>query len=158
MKPISIFILVSVLVVGLHSCDYLKSQEKALVDSLVATSDSVLGVTQIKFDEAEFNFGDIKEGDTAKHVFEFTNVGTSPLKIESAKPSCGCTTPDITKDIIAPGGRGKMTVMFNSNGRPGDFNKSVNVLANTNPEVTEIRIKGHVIPKPESIEGPFIKK
>jgi hypothetical protein len=137
------------------SCDQMKSENSTVDSSAVEVKE--LGITAIKFDEPEHDFGTIKEGDTARYVFEFTNVGENPLLIQSAKPSCGCTTPDITKDTIPPGGRGKMTVMYNSNGRPGPFNKSVNVLANTNPEITEVKIKGSVTPKPEVIDGPFKK-
>ncbi|MFN8415188.1 MAG: DUF1573 domain-containing protein [Cytophagaceae bacterium] len=137
------------------SCDKLKSENDAVDSSAVEVKE--LGLAAIKFDTPEHDFGIIKEGDTAKYVFEFTNVGENPLLIQSAKPSCGCTTPDITKDTLPPGGRGKMTVMFNSNGRPGKFNKSVNVLANTDPEITEVKIMGSVTPKPEVIDGPFKK-
>lgn len=137
------------------SCDKEKTENDAVDTAAVEVKE--LGLAAIKFDTPEHDFGVIKEGDTAKYVFEFTNVGENPLLIQSAKASCGCTTPDYTQDTILPGGRGKMTVMFNSNGRPGKFNKSVNVLANTDPEITEIKITGSVTPKPEVIDGPYKK-
>lgn len=115
-----------------------------------------LKTTAIAFTESEHVFGDVKEGDIAKHEFVFKNTGNEPLYVRDAKASCGCTTPEWTKDTIAPGGEGKILVQFNSEGRAGDFNKTVTVLANTDPEATVITIKGHVIGKPREITGPYL--
>jgi hypothetical protein len=54
------------------------------------------------FEETEHNFGDIQPGAVVKHTFAFTNTGKSPLLIENATASCGCTTPNWTKEPIAP--------------------------------------------------------
>ena len=139
------------------SCEDKKGEESAVTQS-PATVQEALKQTSIKFKEPEHGFGDVKEGDFAKHEFVFTNTGTEPLYVRDAKASCGCTTPEWTKDTIAPGGEGKILVQFNSQGRPGDFNKSVTVLANTDPEATVITIKGHVIAAPKSISGPYVEE
>ncbi|PJJ48415.1 DUF1573 domain-containing protein [Hymenobacter chitinivorans] len=104
------------------------------------------------FTEKEFNFGDIKPGDVVKHTFEFTNTGKSPLLIENATASCGCTTPNWTKDPIAPGGKGTIEVQFNSQGKAGLQNKEVAVRANTQPNITQIAIRANILP--ESTNGP----
>jgi len=139
------------------SCDEKKDEESAVTqqDSTVVKE---LKQTTMAFAEAEHEFGDVKEGEFAKHEFVFTNTGTEPLYVKDAKASCGCTTPEWTKDTIAPGAEGKILVQFNSEGRPGDFTKTVTVLANTDPEATVITIKGHVIAKVKDISGPYVKE
>ena len=97
------------------------------------------------FAEAEFNFGDIKADTKVKHTFTFTNTGKSPLLIEDATASCGCTTPSWTKEPVAPGAKGKMEVQFDSHGKHGIISKQVAVRANTQPSITTILIKGNVL-------------
>jgi len=97
------------------------------------------------FAEQEFNFGDIKPDTKVRHTFMFTNTGKSPLLIEDATASCGCTTPSWTKEPVAPGAQGKMEVQFDSRGKQGIISKQVAVRANTQPNITTILIKGNVL-------------
>ena len=97
------------------------------------------------FTEAEFNFGDIKPNSSVQHTFTFTNTGKSPLLIQDATASCGCTTPSWTKEPVAPGAQGKMEVKFDSRGKIGIISKQVSVRANTQPSITTILIKGNVL-------------
>jgi hypothetical protein len=102
---------------------------------------------KFKFKEAEtFDFGTIKEGPVAEHVFEFKNVGKEPLIIQSASASCGCTTPEWPKEPIMPGKKGKITVHYNTQGRVGPFNKTVYLTSNavSDKERYELNIKGTV--------------
>lgn len=100
--------------------------------------------TTIEFEEKEFDFGTIDEGEKVSHTYKFTNTGNEPLIIKDAKGSCGCTVPSWPKDPIAPGGTGEMLVEFNSKGKSGSQNKRVTITANTNPGQTFINIKGQV--------------
>ena len=101
--------------------------------------------SNISFDEREHNFGDIEEkGGKVSHKFTFTNNGKNPLKILSVKPSCGCTTPDWTKDEIKPGNQGYIIAEYNPKGRPGVFRKSLSIVTNDNQRAL-IFIKGKVI-------------
>ncbi len=99
----------------------------------------------MKFAEAEFDFGDIQPDSKVHHTFTFTNTGKSPLLIEDATASCGCTTPSWTKEPVAPGAQGKMEVQFDSRGKNGIISKQVAVRANTQPVITTILIKGNVL-------------
>jgi hypothetical protein len=135
------------------SCNKSNTTEAISADSLAE-----LKTTKIQFEDSLYSFGTINEGDTVRHEFVFKNTGNEPLLIADAKGSCGCTTPQYTKDTIAPGETGKMMVQFNSNGRSGEQQKTVTVLANTDPEATVVTIQGFVKKKPEVIDGPFIKK
>ena len=99
----------------------------------------------MKFAEAEFDFGDIQPDTKVHHTFTFTNTGKSPLLIEDATASCGCTTPSWTKEPVAPGAQGKMEVQFDSRGKQGIISKQVAVRGNTQPSITTILIKGNVL-------------
>jgi len=100
--------------------------------------------TTIEFEESEFDFGTIDEGEKVSHTYKFTNTGSEPLIIKDAKGSCGCTVPSWPKDPVAPGATGEMLVEFNSKGKAGSQNKRVTITANTNPGQTFINIKGEV--------------
>ena len=111
----------------------------------------------ISFIEEIHDFGDIKEEDgLVTHSFSFTNTGSLPLVIYEVKSSCGCTTPDWSKEPIKPGNKGFLKATFNPKRRPGNFNKSITVKSNAvENELVVIRIKGNVIPKPKTIEDDY---
>jgi hypothetical protein len=100
--------------------------------------------TTLQFSELEHDFGALKQGDVVTHTFEFENTGNSPLLINSAIGSCGCTVPTYPKEPIAPGAKGKIEVQFNSAGKEGLQNKTVTVSANTNPAATVLKISSNV--------------
>jgi len=115
-----------------------------------ATGTSTDGATAgaaFKWEETNYDFGDMTEGEVVKHTYRFTNTGTAPLRIESVKPSCGCTAPDWTREPVAPGATGTIVVEFNSTGKTGKNNKKVTVLANTDPRATELTFQANVAPK-----------
>src|SRR5690606_10238828 len=70
------------------------------------------------FNELEWDFGTIQEGAVVEHTYEFVNNGEAPLIIQEAKPSCGCTVPDWSKEPIPVGGKGYIKASFDSNGKP----------------------------------------
>ncbi len=106
---------------------------------------SNLPLTTIEFYEESHNFGEIKEGEKVKHTFRFKNTGSNPLKVENVKASCGCTTPDWTKEEVAPGGEGMIEVEFNSQGRAGVARKTVTVTTNTEPRNKILSFTGEVV-------------
>lgn len=97
------------------------------------------------FAESQFDFGDIQPASKVRHTFKFTNTGKTPLLIADATASCGCTTPNWTKEPIAPGAPGELEVQFDSQGKQGLISKQVSVRANTQPSITVIYIKGNVL-------------
>jgi hypothetical protein len=99
----------------------------------------------ISFEETEYNFGTVVDGDMVKHTFKFTNTGDKQLVLLDVKTTCGCTVPeDWPKEPIAPGEGGEIKVIFNSNNKVGAVNKGIRVEANTNPSVTTISLIGTV--------------
>jgi hypothetical protein len=105
------------------------------------------GTAKFTFEEEQFDFGTINEGDVVEHEFTFTNSGDAPLIITSANGSCGCTVPNPPKEPIAPGASASIKVSFNSQGKPGNQQKTVTINANTEPTTTILRISAQVTPK-----------
>ncbi|WP_027001138.1 DUF1573 domain-containing protein [Hugenholtzia roseola] len=123
-----------------------------------ATNAQVSGETaamaKIQFDNPVYNFGTVSEGTEVEHTFEFTNTGDSPLIISDVKPSCGCTTPDYTKEPIAPNQKGKIVLKFDSKGKAGNNDKATTVFANVPEGTVQIRMVGMVEKMPDA---PFRK-
>jgi hypothetical protein len=86
---------------------------------------------QIQFEEMKYDFGSIKQGDIVDHTFKFKNVGTQPLVISNIGVSCGCTTPDWTKEPVMPGKTGTISAKFNSAGKMGMQNKVLTIESNS---------------------------
>jgi hypothetical protein len=97
-----------------------------------------------KFEKEVYDFGQINQGEKVSYAFKFKNTGKSPLIINSATATCGCTIPDYPKEPVAPGADGVISVIFNSTGKEGVQNKVITITANTIPATTEVRIIGNV--------------
>ncbi|WP_165020794.1 MULTISPECIES: DUF1573 domain-containing protein [unclassified Dysgonomonas] len=94
------------------------------------------------------DFGKVEESvGTVSCEFVFKNNGDAPLVIQRVQTTCGCTTPDYTKEPILPGKEGKIKVTFSTTGRPGVFDKKVTIFSNVPDEVYVLTIKGEVIRK-----------
>ena len=105
----------------------------------------------IKFFEFTYDFGTIREEEgKVSHVFEFENDGNVDLILSNVRASCGCTTPQWSREPIAPGEKGSIKVQYNAAGRPGPFTKSITITSNA-PRKTLI-IKGNVTPKGKKLE------
>ncbi|MAZ37400.1 DUF1573 domain-containing protein [Salibacteraceae bacterium] len=109
------------------------------------TTDIVENLTEIKFENELYDFGEITQGEKVKFTYKFTNVGESDLVISSAKGSCGCTVPDWPRKPIAPGESAEIRVVFNSEGKNGKQHKKVSVIANTQPSTTVVALTGNII-------------
>ncbi len=105
--------------------------------------------TTIEFEETTYDFGTIKQGEKASHIFKFRNTGNEPLIISNAKATCGCTVPNWPKDPIPPGETGEIEVVFNSKGKSNKQNKKVTITANTNPPQTFVYMTGFVEAPPK---------
>jgi hypothetical protein len=92
--------------------------------------------------ETTFNFGRIPQGRPVTHDFEVVNNGSVPLVLENVQASCGCTTPEWSRDPIPPGGSQKIKVGYNS-AAEGPFDKSITVIYNKG-QMKMINIKGDV--------------
>jgi hypothetical protein len=96
-----------------------------------------------KFASETVDLGKIKQDIPTTAVFEVTNIGTEPLIIEQATPTCGCTIGDYTKEPIAPGKVGYIKATYNAK-NIGMFEKRLNVKF-AGYDMQNITIKGEVI-------------
>lgn len=110
----------------------------------VAQTDESTGLGKIEYENASYEFGTVKEGTIVEHVFKFKNTGTSPVILAQVSASCGCTTPDYTKEPILPGKEGEVKVSFDSNGQVGAQQKIVTISSNAENRVSTVQIKGIV--------------
>ncbi len=94
--------------------------------------------TKMEFYETKHDFGDVKEGDKVRHTYKFKNTGTNPLLISKVTVGCGCTSPSFSKEPVAPGGEGEVTLEFNSSGKPGHQEK--NAIIHSNAEIDKMSI------------------
>jgi hypothetical protein len=99
---------------------------------------------EIKFEKLTHNFGKFSEkSPVVECTFAFTNVGETPLVVNQAVASCGCTVPEYTKTPIQPGEKGEIKVTYNGTGKfPGHFKKSITVRTNGAVEMTRLYIEG----------------
>ncbi len=98
----------------------------------------------IKINSEKYDFGKIKQGVPVTTFFTITNTTDKPVVIENAWAGCGCTTPEYSKEPIAPGGTSKLKVGYNA-AAMGHFDKAVNIkLAGVN-EPKVIMITGEVV-------------
>jgi len=98
----------------------------------------------IKFKELSYDFGKIKQGAPVTHDFNFTNTSDAPVIIESATPSCGCTTPVKPEGAIPKGKDNKITAGFNA-ANAGPFNKSITVKVAGIDLPVQLKITGEVL-------------
>lgn len=96
----------------------------------------------LELKELEYNFGSIPQGKPVFHTFQIINKGTSPLKLDNVQTSCGCTTPEWSKEPIAPGATSQVKVGYNA-AAEGHFEKSITLTYNGN-STKQITIKGDV--------------
>jgi hypothetical protein len=148
MKSISLIIFSAIL---FSAC----SNNGEVSTDLVANPNTAEGVdpaaalAKISFERDVHDFGKITQGEQVSTSFSFTNTGETDLIISSAKGSCGCTVPEWPKEPIAPGGKGEISVVFNSEGKSGVQHKQVTIVANTQPSTNVVALKGEII-TPES--------
>jgi hypothetical protein len=159
MKKLSILAIAAMMFAGVLSCEKkgegsgtaadstsTTGAEAAADGSTIAEPVSNLPLTTVEFMEDNHNFGEIPEGDKVSKTFKFKNTGANPVKVENVKPSCGCTTPDWSREAVAPGAEGFVTVEFDSKGKNGVQKKSVTVtFENTDPKNKMLQFQGEVI-------------
>ena len=100
----------------------------------------------ITCEKSVHNFGEIREADgKVSHTFVVKNEGTTPLVISQVSASCGCTTPEWTKEPIQAGKEGEVKVTFDPKNRPGNFMKTIRLYGNGMKNGFLLTIRGKVL-------------
>jgi uncharacterized protein DUF1573 len=101
-------------------------------------------VLQLK--EITYNFGKIQQGRPVTHNFEIVNTGKDALMLENVQASCGCTTPEWSRDAIQAGATSVIKVGYNA-ANEGAFQKTITIQYN-NHQTKTLTISGTVFKGP----------
>lgn len=122
--------------------------KKLLFAALVLSSTSLFAQKKAddiaKLNVETYDFGKVKQNVPPTATIVVTNIGTDPLIIEQATPSCGCTVSDYTKSPIAPGKTGTITATYNA-AAVGPINKTLTVKFAGADDVKFIKLTGEVL-------------
>jgi len=122
--------------------------KKLLLAALVFTSTSLFAQKKVddiaKLNVETYDFGKIKQNVPATATITVTNIGTDPLLIEQATPSCGCTVSDYTKTPIAPGKTGTIKATYNA-AAVGHIDKTLTVKFAGADDVKFVKLTGEVL-------------
>jgi hypothetical protein len=97
-----------------------------LVAGLAVNAQELKVDQAVKVNTERYDFGKIKQNVPVSTYFEITNKTDKPLVIASASGSCGCTTPEVPKEPIAPGATTKLKVDYNA-AALNTFDKTVTI-------------------------------
>lgn len=100
--------------------------------------------SDILFKITNYDFGDIEYMEEAKYEFIFKNISKRPIAITNVKASCGCTSPEWSKEPIRKRKKGSIVVTYDTK-RSGKFNKSVYVYTDRSEQPIQLRIRGNVV-------------
>ena len=98
----------------------------------------------IKVSADTYNFGKIKQGVPVTTFFTVTNKSDKPVVLESVVASCGCTTPEWSKEPVAPGATSQIKVGYNA-AAVAPFTKDITIRMAGLQEAKIIHITGEVL-------------
>ncbi len=85
----------------------------------------------ISAETADYNFGEVAQGDKVDYTFRFRNSGDELLEISSVSSSCGCTAALLSSKRIAPGDMGEIKATFDSSRFRGQVSKTITLKTNS---------------------------
>jgi Protein of unknown function (DUF1573) len=90
--------------------------------------------------------GDLQQGMERITRFTLRNDGDAPMKLLHAEPDCGCTTAQLPKSNIPPGGSAEIDVVFNGHAPDGPLRRTVVIDTDGTPKHFELVIEGRLLP------------
>ena len=122
--------------------------KKLLLAVLILTSGSLFAQKKAdaiaKLSVQTYDFGKIKQNVPTTATITVTNIGTDPLLIEQATPSCGCTVSEYTKTPIEPGKTGTIKATYNA-AIVGHIDKTLTVKFAGADDVKFVKLTGEVL-------------
>jgi hypothetical protein len=97
------------------------------------------------FADSVHQFGRVRQGRTVRHRFRFINRGQSPLIIQDARSSCGCTVTDFPGQPVGPGEEGSLTVTLNTSNLAGNQDKPVALIIKNQPQPSVVYLRGTIL-------------
>ncbi|MEZ4898677.1 MAG: DUF1573 domain-containing protein [Saprospiraceae bacterium] len=98
---------------------------------------------EMKIEDSFHDFGLLKQGEVKDHIFTFTNSGDADLVIRIATGGKDLKVK-WPKDPVPPGKNGEVKVTFDSTDKQGEYEVTIQMVANTIPNVVEARVRAFV--------------
>ena len=76
--------------------------------------------------------------------FDYGNEGGEDLLITTVEATCGCTTPNWSREPLGPGEKETLEIIFDTSGRSGEQRKLVTVKSNASNQVVQLTIRAKV--------------
>jgi hypothetical protein len=100
---------------------------------------------KVSFEKDYLNLGKIKKGETRSFEFTIINSGDEDLEIKMIT-ACECTTLDWPSEPISPGEKAVIKGILDTSDKDyGEDTIYLEILANTQPPISEARYDIHVI-------------
>lgn len=113
---------------------------------MVMTAGQVVAAPAIDFAMTTFDFGEVYQGESVRHVFRFKNSGDETLEIDKVRSSCGCTAVLVSEKSISADGQGEIQANFDSTRFRGAISKTIYVYSNDPAKpIVNLYIKGKVL-------------
>lgn len=110
----------------------------------------------VAFESKVHDFGDIVMTDGAVTcTFTFKNISNSPIVVHNVVSSCGCTTPDWTKEPVLPGKEGVIKARFSNDQGEGAFDKTLTVYISSIDRPVVLRLRGYSHEKEKDIKQMY---
>lgn len=102
-----------------------------LLAAIICTGSALAGPDGgVQVDEAIYDFGHVGVDYQVFHNYKLFTNGTKPIRIESLKVSCDCSTAFLTDSTVNPGDTVEIAMTFNTRDFYGQTSKSLVVYTN----------------------------
>ncbi|TWU60031.1 hypothetical protein Poly51_03050 [Rubripirellula tenax] len=96
--------------------------------------------SDIAFPVKTHDFGTVAVGAKTEFPFSVVNTMSSGIHIQSVRASCGCTTPIVVDQYVAPGATGTILARFNTSTFKGKKGATLTVVIDQ-PFYSEVRLR-----------------
>jgi len=103
----------------------------------------------VTWDKKMIDIGKVKKGEKREMFFEFTNTSGQDIKIDIVD-ACECTKIEFPRGTIAPKGKGRLDVVFDSKDKTADESIGITIVfenmdANGNPRIESVEYKFELV-------------
>jgi len=132
------------LILAISSCGGQNGSRETEGPEVKISEEDVLNQAVMIFDTLIHDFGTIIEGEQVVCYFEYRNDGDKELLITSVETTCGCTTPNWSREPLGPGEKRDLEIIFDTSGRSGVQRKVVTVHSNATNQEVQLTIRANV--------------
>ncbi len=115
--------------------DSIRIERSSIIQNPINNGLGAVKMPIMKFELDTVSLGSVKAGDKQTGTINFENVGDADLVI-TIMNACECTTLDWPRSPIAPGEKASISVEYDSEDKEGFQEVTVDIYANTEPELT----------------------